>query len=93
MDSTQFLAIVEKVGADNIMGIMFDNSAIRMIREDRKFTLDDNYDPDIQCLKFQEFDVKGNIFWVYKSVADIQGFIVRDGKIAFSAYDRVSLRG
>lgn len=93
MDSTQFLAIVEKVGADNIMGILFDNSAVRMIHDDRKFNLEENYDPDIQCLKFQEFDRKGNIFWVYKSVGDIQGFIVRDGKIAFGAYDRVSLRG
>ena len=93
MDGAAFEKIITKLGAENILGLLFDNSAVRMFYDNKKFDMATNYDADIECLKFQEFDQRGQVYWVYKSVADIQGFVVRDEKIPFNSYDRIALRG
>ena len=93
MDETLFLETVQHIGADNILGILFDNSAVRMFYENQKFNPDTMYIHDIQSLKLPEYDRAGNQYWVYKHISDIQGFVVRDEKIPFNAYDRHSLRG
>lgn len=91
MSPDTFLAIVNKYGEGNILGFGFDNSASLTFGENQ-FTIANNYNDDIQCLQFINFDSKGNPFHVLKSVEDIQSVMIRDSQIPFGNYDSISVR-
>lgn len=93
MTGDEFVAIVNKYGENNILAIGYDNSAGNTFPFEGMFTLANNYIPDIQCLKFIEYDLKGLPFHTLKHVETIQSIIVKDDNVDRSKYDYVHLRG
>lgn len=76
MDSEeQFLAILDYVGDDHIMGFKFDNSSRKMFKKEEKFNRDEHYIPAIKALRFKEKDVKGTEFFVIVPILNVQGII------------------
>ena len=92
MDHDRFIAIINKFGEENILGIGFDNSASVTFGANDPFSLAEYYDEELHALKFKHMDLKGNPFYSIKIVEDIQCIMIKDERFYIGAYDRVDIR-
>ena len=68
-----FLAKVEALGEENVLGFGFDNSGRKFFcRENERFSIAKHYDPVTECLVFEETDARYHDYKVYKPVDTIQ---------------------
>ena len=91
MTGSEFKSLIKHYGEENILGIGFDNSAAITFGKG-EFTLANNYIEEIESIQTIGFDSRGLPFHVVKHVENVQGIIIRDSKIDFNAYDRITLR-
>ena len=92
MDGTKFKSVVKHYGEENILAILFDNSAVKVFAEG-EFTMSGSYVDEIESVQFVEYDNRGVPYHTVKDVENIQGLIIRDSQFKFKDYDRVSIRG
>lgn len=91
MTGTEFKALINYYGEENILGIGFDNSASITFGKG-EFTLANNYVEDIESIQMVGFDSRGNPYHTIKHVENVQGIVVKDKAINFDDYDRISIR-
>lgn len=80
-------------GPENILAILFDNSASKVMGPGMFTKFEDVLVEDIEALVFVEFDNKSRPYYVVKALSDIQGFIGKDPACKLEEYDVVGLRG
>lgn len=80
-------------GPENILAILFDNSASKVFGPGVFTKFEDILVEDIEALVFTEFDNKGRQYYVQKALSDIQGIIGKDAAYTLEEYDVVGLRG
>lgn len=94
MTGAEFKKIVQYYGEANILSIGFDNSASsHVFTDEHRFSLENFYQEDIECLQFVHIDRRGNPFHVVKHVENIQTIIVKDDGFKLNDYDNVTIRG
>ena len=71
MDGTQFKAIVQEFGEENLIGVVFDNSARQLFHEN-DFSLAKYWNESIQSLVFRETDSQRNPYLTVKHVENVQ---------------------
>ena len=97
MEEAAFLALINQIGTDNVLGFVFDNAdRVFYGQEETKysckasFSLKD-YDTATKCIKIEHSSSTGigpcPKYTVYKPIAVIQTVIARDPKIQKNAYD------
>lgn len=80
-------------GPENILAILFDNSASKIMGPGMFTKFEDILIEDIESLVFVEFDNKGRQYYVLKPLSDIQGIIGKDSAYKMEEYDIVGIRG
>ena len=87
MSYEELMKIINAVGEDNIIAIGFDNSMAKLFNnKTRPFSIDDNVESELDCLKFIEQDDKGNPYFVYIPFTHIQTISVGIKRVAGSKY-------
>lgn len=82
-----FVARINILGEENILGFGFDNAGRKIFMDPKKkFSLAEHYRDDLEALVFEETDNKMNVYKVIKPVDMIQTIFVCDpsliGKIS-----------
>jgi hypothetical protein len=84
--------VIARYGEENVLGILFDNSAAKIFTKD-EFKMTTSYIDSIESLQFVETDLHGTPYHIIKDVEDIQGILIKDENFEFESYDKVRLRG
>lgn len=87
----EFIKTINYYGESNILGIGFDNSAAITFGPN-EFSIANNCVEEVESIHTIGFDSRGLPFHIIKPVAHVHAIIVRDSKVNFSDYDRISLR-
>ena len=69
MTVSEFKAIINYYGENNIIGFVFDNSSRKLMDNPGDFKLSDHPLDQIGCLEFEEKDMRGH---TYKSIAHVE---------------------
>lgn len=102
MTNEEFKKIVNYIGESNIIGISFDNSSSTTFLPpnipdaydaEGAFSLARFYIEEIECLKIPAFDMRGNLYYSYKPISDIQCIMTTDGVTSKTKYDCIDIRG
>ena len=80
-------------GPENILAILFDNSASKIMGKGMFTKFEDILDEECEALVFVEFDNRGRQYYVQKALSDIQGIIGKDAQYNMEDYDIVGIRG
>lgn len=92
MTDSKFKSIITRFGEENVLGILFDNSAAKVFSKG-EFKMATCYIDSIESLQFVETDLHGTPYHIIKDVEDIQGILIKDENYDFDIYDKVRLRG
>ena len=87
MDLQQFLALLDQVGDDRIIGFIMDNSSRMYYRDNMLFDRNKHLDMATQCIKITDVDNNDNVYTCYKPVSVIQGVLVSDKPGEISKYN------
>lgn len=70
MDYETFMAIINAVGIENVLGFIFDNSGRKLFKKGELTNITDIMPTDLPegVMRFKEKDGRGNEYYVYKHI-------------------------
>lgn len=87
MELEQFLALLNKVGDNRIIGFIMDNSSRVYYRDKMLFDRNKHLDTETQCIVVTDVDNNENVYTCYKPISVIQGVLVSDKPGEISKYN------
>lgn len=93
MTLDQLMAIINKEGVKNILGMAFDNSSGVVFSNEDEFNPAIHIDTVHELIILPDRDSNNNIFFTYHPIDCIQEVMVRDSTVPFEKYNRRNLRG